>query len=223
MAATPDPGVRLVPVCDRTTPDGERPWAKRPWGPDEQYIQVSADVDDLTMGLVMHEALWDIEGAEHSAEATFQAAIQHPEWQLYPGLQAIATDGTVITSSCCCSLDEWREWYDVLNGGGPWLGHTPSVGVTILDGLVVVRRWQLTPDYADDYDSPPDEIWMTPERLIQCLAEVQGTLSALSERVEAWAGALTTPELGKALAEAFRISFAVDGPREEVDGPASPV
>jgi hypothetical protein len=42
------------------------------------------------------------------------------------GIQAISGD-TIISPSCCCGLERWRDWQDFLRSGStPWLGHDPS-------------------------------------------------------------------------------------------------
>ncbi|MFC4310524.1 hypothetical protein ACFPN2_15645 [Steroidobacter flavus] len=54
------------------------------------------------------------------------------------GLAAVGADHTVLPS-CCCGLETWKEWLNVLYGGGPpWTGHDPAPLVEVLEGKVYV-------------------------------------------------------------------------------------
>src|SRR5687767_16032988 len=68
-------------------------------------------------------------------------AIVEKERMIAPGgLLARDTEtGVVIPPSCCCGLEEWREWVSVPSGGRPWLGHSPAPWIEQLDGTV--RIW----------------------------------------------------------------------------------
>jgi hypothetical protein len=55
------------------------------------------------------------------------------------GVQA-AFEEQVISPSCCCGLEGWREWQDFLKTGEtPCLGHNPSPWREQVDG--VIRIW----------------------------------------------------------------------------------
>jgi hypothetical protein len=53
----------------------------------------------------------------------------------------VVTGGTILPG-CCFSIDERSEMSDVLDGKRSecWLGHIPSVGVTVRDGLFEVAQ-----------------------------------------------------------------------------------
>ncbi len=56
------------------------------------------------------------------------------------GIQVVCQKRGTISPSCCCGLETWREWIDVLKTGtSPWLGHDPSPWVEIQGD--VVRVW----------------------------------------------------------------------------------
>lgn len=56
------------------------------------------------------------------------------------GIQVVCQDRGTISPSCCCGLETWREWIDVLKTGtSPWLGHDPSPWIEIKGD--VVRVW----------------------------------------------------------------------------------
>ncbi|WP_237535372.1 hypothetical protein [Streptomyces sp. SID3343] len=44
------------------------------------------------------------------------------------GLLVVDTStGIVVPPGCCCGLEDWREWQEVVDGGDPpWLGHDPE-------------------------------------------------------------------------------------------------
>ncbi|WP_246635843.1 hypothetical protein [Actinoplanes hulinensis] len=56
----------------------------------------------------------------------------------------IVPGGLVVDDSihpgCCCGLEDWREWLDLLDGGHPWLGHSPDPVVEHRGGTL--RVWQ---------------------------------------------------------------------------------
>ncbi|MEU7226057.1 hypothetical protein [Streptomyces chrestomyceticus] len=49
------------------------------------------------------------------------------------------TTGTVIAPGCCFGLENWHDWYDLLDGDEPWLGHG-TVAHVEHDGPLV-RVW----------------------------------------------------------------------------------
>ncbi|MFB2970868.1 hypothetical protein ACE1CD_18000 [Aerosakkonema sp. BLCC-F183] len=56
------------------------------------------------------------------------------------GIQVVCQKRGTISPSCCCGLESWREWIDVLKTGtSPWLGHDPSPWIEITGD--VVRVW----------------------------------------------------------------------------------
>ena len=45
----------------------------------------------------------------------------------------------MIMPSCCCRLEHWPEWRQLLDTGGqPWLGHDPSPWVEVQDDNFLV-------------------------------------------------------------------------------------
>lgn len=56
-----------------------------------------------------------------------------------PGGFAVVGAAETIFPSCCCGLETWEEWLNVLHGGGsPWMGHDPAPLVEVLEGHVHV-------------------------------------------------------------------------------------
>ncbi|WSY19248.1 hypothetical protein OG928_47665 (plasmid) [Embleya sp. NBC_00896] len=44
------------------------------------------------------------------------------------GLRVVdSSTGVTLLPGCCCGLEGWREWHEVVDGGDrPWLGHDPQ-------------------------------------------------------------------------------------------------
>jgi hypothetical protein len=58
------------------------------------------------------------------------------------GLQLSDTEsGVSVDPGCCAGLEDWRDWTEVLAGGGsPWLGHSPDPEIEVVGDLL--RVWQ---------------------------------------------------------------------------------
>jgi hypothetical protein len=58
------------------------------------------------------------------------------------GLQLSDTAaGVSVNPGCCAGLEDWRDWSQVLAGGGsPWLGHTPDPEIEVAGDLLRVWR-----------------------------------------------------------------------------------
>jgi hypothetical protein len=46
--------------------------------------------------------------------------------------------GVTVDPGCCCGLESWRDWLDLVDGTVPWLGHDPSPRVELRDGIAHV-------------------------------------------------------------------------------------
>ncbi|MHA7133808.1 hypothetical protein [Oerskovia turbata] len=88
--------------------------------------------------------------------------------------------GVVVAPGCCSSLDEWREWFGLLDGKGVDLGHSPSPGGELVDGVV-----RLTVD-VEHADSPTIEVPAVEVRRL--LAGVERDLTGFVAAVSVWAG-----------------------------------
>jgi hypothetical protein len=112
-----------------------------------------------------------------------------------------AVDGTVsVVPSCCCGLEKWREWHNLLRDGtSPWLGHDPSPWVeTVGDAFVVWPDGGLGPGGS----GPRPPIRFTRQQLSHALASVERDLRAFAARLQAWAS-VVAPDQAQGLAERF--------------------
>jgi hypothetical protein len=56
-----------------------------------------------------------------------------------PGGIGVVSDERAIMPSCCCGLEHWHEWREVLTTGhSPWTGHDPAPLVEPHDDVVQV-------------------------------------------------------------------------------------
>lgn len=97
----------------------------------------------------------------------------------------VVSGGLIVTGngfrsepSCCCGLEQWREWYGVKPGGSsPWLGHDPTPGVECGETEAVIcsdstdEAARLTVSYLD---------------LAVALAEADADLTAFLSRLDVW-------------------------------------
>jgi hypothetical protein len=91
-----------------------------------------------------------------------------------------AATGVSVDPGCCSSLDEWREWFGLLEGRGVFLGHSPSPGGELIDGVV-----RMTADM-EHADSPTIEV---PAAELRSLLEgVERDLTGFVGAVSVWAG-----------------------------------
>jgi hypothetical protein len=108
--------------------------------------------------------------------------------------------GARIEPGCCFGLENWRDWAGLLDGEEPWLGHSPTPGVELTEG--VVRLWQ---DEEHRY-GPVCEI--PAEDLRGHLEGVRQDLVGFLGLVREWA----PYGLGERLATAFDEHFHVSAP-----------
>ncbi|MFF3559961.1 hypothetical protein ACFYXS_07995 [Streptomyces sp. NPDC002574] len=97
------------------------------------------------------------------------------------GLRVRDSDaGTEISPGCCSGLEDWREWFILLDGEVPWLGHSPTPRVEHAGR--VVRLW---PDGGDAEGPSPDHpVEIAVADILGLLRTVQGELSGFVSAVE---------------------------------------
>ncbi|MFG2334851.1 hypothetical protein ACGFMM_35340 [Streptomyces sp. NPDC048604] len=97
------------------------------------------------------------------------------------GLRVTDTStGVVLVPGCCSGVEEWREWFEVLDGGGSaGFGHDPDPLAERLGDTV-----RLTVD-AERHDSPVIEL--PAAELRRLLAGAERDLAAFLDAAAAWA------------------------------------
>lgn len=110
---------------------------------------------------------------------------------------------TAVVPGCCCGLESWREWSQVLDGKGLWLGHDPTPWIE-LDGDGI-RVWQ--DSRAEDGASVDLPTAALPVLLRSVHQDLQGFLHAVGE----WAGS-TVPSLAADLMLMLDQAFDISKP-----------
>ncbi|MQY11385.1 hypothetical protein SRB5_15010 [Streptomyces sp. RB5] len=102
-----------------------------PWS----FLALDGALSDAEIGSVVHSVVSynDRSGGEETPGGdpvgVFLREVTGAEMVVVPGgLRVTDLESRVaLRPGCCCGLEGWREWYDVLDGGHPlWLGHGPS-------------------------------------------------------------------------------------------------
>ena len=115
------------------------------------------------------------------------------EEQILPGGLMVIKGDYIIEPSCCCGLEDWREWYWALEGdGSPWLGHDPSPAAEPLPSGVLLHTDM-------DNEAEDETLPITYEELAAALEKAEETFNEFSLRLETWLTEISGTE-GRALA-----------------------
>jgi hypothetical protein len=122
-----------------------------------------------------------------------------------------------VRPGCCCGLEDWREWLDVVNGGTLWLGHDPSPRLEHADEVV-----QLWPDGADAQETPSGQ----PIEIV--VGDLPGILQTVHEGLQGfllltkqWA-TRQVPTLAEDLAARLDEDLAISAPLTGTSGQHAP-
>ena len=179
IAALPE----LHPVVEAPWFEGVPPW---PWSIADckpfSFIRLSGDMTELEVGSVMAQLVG--EESEPTIAGLVAAEIEREALSLRGGIQ-VSGRGQEINPSCCCGLEEWREWLACLTSGkSPWMGHDPTPWIEWAGDIV--RVWS-----DGGYDLAPAldafAIELRRERLVAELGRVEQELQAFLLRVGVWA------------------------------------
>ncbi len=110
--------------------------------------------------------------------------------------------GFVAVPGCCCSLEDWREWFDVLDGGSVYTGH--DVTTVVEHAGAQIRVWADV--YVDDGEPIPSDaphIEFDRAELTEMLERARLRLAGFRDRAYDWA-------LDQAPADARRFAAAID-------------
>lgn len=104
------------------------------------WIRLSAEMAQLDIGLFFAQlAAYNQIDLSGNRVGILKEILEADSLALAGGIQAVFEE-QVISPSCCCGLEGWREWQDFLKTGEtPWLGHDPSPWLEQIDG--VIRIW----------------------------------------------------------------------------------
>jgi hypothetical protein len=104
---------------------------------------------------------------------------------LLGGLQ-VSCGQLAINPSCCCGLEDWREWQEYLvSGESPWMGHDPTPRLELVGNIV--KAWS---DSESDAAKNAFAIEFEQEAFVAELERVQRELQGFLLRVRVWAEAV---------------------------------
>ncbi|WUS63765.1 hypothetical protein OG618_10100 [Kitasatospora sp. NBC_01246] len=182
--------IEMQPVLETPGRDGFDLW---PVGPYEPYgflplgaAMSPADVGTAVMQIADHNEAEPGPGEEPAGSGDPAGRFLHglltSEYPVAPGgLRVFApATGTVLRPGCCNGLEEWRDWYEVLDGDGFALfGHDPTPQAR-REGTLV----RLTPDGAVR-DGPVIELPL--DGLRRLVTGAADELAAFLRLADAWA------------------------------------
>lgn len=115
-----------------------RPW---PWAvsnpPVFSFMRLGPDMAADDAGLFF-ALLADYNRIASEDIATLEEGVLAAEHLILPGGLVVAHGDLVIEPSCCCGLEDWRDWEQALTGQSPWLGHDPAPWVEVSGSTVCV-------------------------------------------------------------------------------------
>lgn len=116
-----------------------------------------------------------------SASAVFDAIMAQPTWILQGGLETRDDSGRRITPTCCCGLEDWRDWFHFLEtGNSPFLGHNPTQWIERSED--VIRVWSAGLSEGAEYFIP-----FGVEEYRELLRQVENDLKDFLGRLREWA------------------------------------
>jgi hypothetical protein len=178
-----------------------------------RFVPVSGGMSGLWVGSAVamlagyNARVDDGEGVPGDGEALVRR-LAEAETVLAPGglrFHDTAT-GVTVEPGCCCGLEDWREWYDVIDGETLWLGHDPAPRFE--HGGDVVRLWPDGRDAAEAPEGPAVEVVVA--ELPAVLRGVQEELRGFLRGVGEWAGS-RFPGVGEGLVARLGEGLGVRG------------
>ena len=117
--------------------------------------------------------------------------------------------GAEISPACCCGLETWREWCNLLRGEPIWLGHDPDT-----EFVRTARGFRLSQE-ADHGPSPigTNAIEISQDDLPDLLAYAHLSLQEFLHLVRRWADE-TVPQAADRLVTVLDECFDITGPLE---------
>jgi hypothetical protein len=159
----------------------ERLWFHPPADPWPHFVRLwgSSTVSEVELFLVVASTYGRASGSPASSIAEVLA--EFPD--VLPGGIGAILDGQSVMPSCCCGLESWPEWQEVLiTGQSPWTGHDPAPLVEVDD--FAVRVWS----DGGMGEKPSDEapITFTRSAFELAVAEAAHDLREFLKPLDAW-------------------------------------
>jgi hypothetical protein len=141
-----------------------------------------------------------------TADEFLKAVIEYENLIVGGGIQAIS-ESSVISPSCCCGLEEWRNWLQLNpENTGIWLGHNPFPWIEYRSSENVMRIWS---DVVNE--SNANEVFYIDfayAHFQQCLHQVESDLNDFLQVLNNWAKPFGE-KIAADLTEKFRTNFDI--------------
>jgi hypothetical protein len=130
----------LRPELHAVVEIGARPgqlWFEPPGEPWPRFVRLwgSTPAEDVALFLVVASSYG--RAGHESAKSIDNVVSNFPA--VLPGGIGVVLDDRIIMPSCCCGLEHWPEWRQVLTTGqSPWTGHDPAPLVELRDDIVQI-------------------------------------------------------------------------------------
>ena len=116
---------------------------------------------------------------------------------ILPGGLGVVAEDQQILPGCCCGLEAWRDWLNILpDGRAPWTGHDPAPLVEATS--TVIRVW---PDDVDCDHPGVAPIVFTRDEFEHALAAAADDLAGFLIPLESWLRTNTPSEATVLLAK----------------------
>jgi hypothetical protein len=92
-----------------------------------------AEVGSAMAAIVKH---CDTDESAPDAAALLRSLVRSEKVIAWGGLRVRDTDtGITVAPGCCCGLEDWRDWLQLVRRERPWLGHDPEPKIVFGDGV----------------------------------------------------------------------------------------
>jgi len=156
-------------------------WAPLPSEPWPPFVRLHRSAPAEHVALVV--GVLSSYGRDSESPATSPADLLTDFPGVLPGGLAVVSADRTLLPGCCCGLESWTEWCDLLESGrAPWTGHDPAPLVEAARGAV--RVW---PDGALGGTTPlGSPVTFSKDDFLGELARVAGDLEAFLGPLRAW-------------------------------------
>jgi hypothetical protein len=179
----------------------EVPWLPRPARARSALVRLSGSTSHEETSLVV--ALLSSYGRGGAQPAGTPAELAATFPTILPGGIAVVSGELQILPGCCCGLESWREWLEVLKSGScPWTGHDPAPLVECQQGHVLV--WN--DGGLGDVPAGSVPVRFSRDEFAKSLAEVEEDLHAFAERLRTLLSE-ATPAFAGEIVHRFQMTF----------------
>ena len=155
-------------------------WIALPPQPWPQIVRLSAHTDEAGLALVAATLC----SSGNSPAESPEALLDRLGPDLPGGIQVIDGDREYVPG-CCCSLEQWLWWRDVLEGGpSPWTGHVTAPLVELQDDRVLI--WSDGGEEGGPKPVDEDPVAMSRGEFTRALQGVGADIGAFLDRFHAW-------------------------------------